>query len=97
MTDTKRKKKSQRSFEAGCQDKVDKNEFKPSAKKKKINLNNQETIEKQVSESKVDWMQNNKSEKNKERRHKKKDKRSLMIAAKANHIHETKGQGKAIR
>ena len=86
MTDIKRKKKSQRSSDAGCQDKVDENELNPSAKKKKF-----------FSEKKADGVQNNKSDKNKERRHKKKDKRSLMIAAKANHIHETKGQGKAIR
>ena len=61
MTDTKRKKKSRRSFEAGSQDKVDENELNPLAKKKKF-----------FSEKKADGVQNNKSEKNKERRGKRK-------------------------
>ena len=47
MTDTKREKKKQRSFEADC-DKVDKKEFKPSLKRKKVASNNEEIIDKKV-------------------------------------------------
>ena len=48
MKDTKREKKKQRSFEADCQDKIDKNEFKPSLKRKKITSNDEEIIDKKV-------------------------------------------------